>query len=140
MAVFEPSPISAMAMTAATPMTMPSVVNAERMTLRRRACRAIFAVWSSFIKTSAPILLDRGLPRSANVSSPGFPRHPKLRGAELMLDRHHRDGRLAPTEASHEQDVVAFLRQAKVKCQAAGAATRQIEFVCRDAARADAPE
>ena len=32
-----PWPISVMAITAATPMTMPSVVNAERMTLRRSA-------------------------------------------------------------------------------------------------------
>ncbi len=37
MAALEPSPISAMAMTAATPMTMPSVVSAERMMLRRSA-------------------------------------------------------------------------------------------------------
>ena len=34
-------PISIMAMTAATPMTMPSVVRAARMMLRRRPCRAV---------------------------------------------------------------------------------------------------
>ena len=33
----EPWPISTMAMTAATPMTMPSVVSADRITLRRKA-------------------------------------------------------------------------------------------------------
>ena len=40
-AVLEPWPISVMAMTAATPMMMPSVVSAERMTLRRRARKAV---------------------------------------------------------------------------------------------------
>ena len=40
----EPWPISIMAMTAATPMTMPSVVRAERMTLRRSAWRGHAAV------------------------------------------------------------------------------------------------
>ena len=35
-AMLEPWPISVMAMTAATPMMMPSVVSAERMTLRLR--------------------------------------------------------------------------------------------------------
>ena len=44
MAVEDPLPISIMAMTAATPMMMPRVVNTERMTLRRRACTAIRSV------------------------------------------------------------------------------------------------
>ena len=47
MALEEPWPISIMAMTAATPMTMPSVVRAARMTLRRRPCRAVRTIhWS----------------------------------------------------------------------------------------------
>ncbi len=40
-AVLEPWPISVMAMTADTPMMMPSVVRAERITLRRKARRAV---------------------------------------------------------------------------------------------------
>ena len=44
MAVDEPLPISIMAMTAATPMTMPSVVSAARIGLRRRARRAVATV------------------------------------------------------------------------------------------------
>ena len=39
-----PSPISTMAITAPTPITMPSVVNAERKTCRRRALTAICGV------------------------------------------------------------------------------------------------
>ena len=47
MALEEPLPISIMAMTAATPMTMPSVVRAARMTLRLRPCRAVRTIhWS----------------------------------------------------------------------------------------------
>ena len=43
-AVDDPWPISIMVMTAPTPITMPSMVRAERMTLRRRACTAIRSV------------------------------------------------------------------------------------------------
>src|SRR5262245_6422595 len=43
-AFFDPWPMPTMAMTAATPMMMPSVVRAERMTLRLRAFRAVFRV------------------------------------------------------------------------------------------------
>ncbi len=43
-ALDEPWPISIMAMTAATPMTMPSVVRAARRTLRRRPPRAVWRV------------------------------------------------------------------------------------------------
>ena len=43
-AVEEPCPISTMAMTAATPMMMPSVVSVERMTLRRSALTAMMNV------------------------------------------------------------------------------------------------
>ena len=47
MALDEPLPISIMAMTAATPMTMPSVVKAARMTLRLRPCSAVRTIhWS----------------------------------------------------------------------------------------------
>ena len=37
----EPRPISIMAMTAAMPMTIPKIVSADLMTLRRNACNAI---------------------------------------------------------------------------------------------------
>jgi hypothetical protein len=40
----EPWPMSTIAMTAATPITMPSVVSAERMTLRRNARMATRSV------------------------------------------------------------------------------------------------
>ena len=47
MALDEPLPISIMAMTAATPMTMPRVVRAARMMLRRRPCSAVRSIhWS----------------------------------------------------------------------------------------------
>src|SRR5262245_50430585 len=52
-AVLVPWPISVMAMTAATPMTMPSVVNAERMTLRPKACKAIRQVFQRYLMTNA---------------------------------------------------------------------------------------
>ena len=41
MAAEEPAPISIMAMTAATPMTMPSVVSMARIGLRRSAFSAV---------------------------------------------------------------------------------------------------
>jgi len=47
MALAEPLPISIMAMTAATPITMPSVVRAARMMLRLRPCRAVRTIHSS---------------------------------------------------------------------------------------------
>ena len=43
-AMAEPWPISVMAMTADTPMTMPSVVSDERITLRRRARSAVLTM------------------------------------------------------------------------------------------------
>jgi hypothetical protein len=52
MAVEDPRPITIMAMTAETPMTIPSVVRAARMTFRRRPVRAVRRVlWAS---TSEP--------------------------------------------------------------------------------------
>ena len=44
MAAEEPSPISIMAMTAPTPMTMPSVVSMARIGLRRSAVMAVRTV------------------------------------------------------------------------------------------------
>ena len=44
MAAEEPAPISIMAMTAPTPMTMPSVVSMARIGLRRSALKAVRAV------------------------------------------------------------------------------------------------
>ena len=43
-ALADPFPISIMAMTAATPMTMPSVVSAARMTFLRKARIAVLKV------------------------------------------------------------------------------------------------
>src|SRR6266702_3707222 len=53
-AAFEPCPISTIAMTAETPMTIPSVVRAERMTLRPRALRARRSTLISAVMTKTP--------------------------------------------------------------------------------------
>src|SRR5438067_2277547 len=66
-AAFDPWPISTIAMTAATPMTMPSVVRADRMILRLRALRArrstlISTVMTHFLRISlfSPVLGGEG--------------------------------------------------------------------------------
>src|SRR5882724_4685101 len=69
MAADEPWPISSMAMTAATPMTMPSVVSADRMTLRRSARRAVFMV-----RTTAIMVGSSVVNRRRRCWSPGFSR------------------------------------------------------------------
>ena len=63
MAVDDPRPISIMAMTAATPMMMPSVVRAARMTFRRRPMRAVLSM-----RLSCTRLLSILAPPSAVVS------------------------------------------------------------------------
>src|SRR5947208_5399595 len=56
----EPRPISIMAMTAATPMTMPRMVRMERITFRRRACKAMRSVpRSDFIGSTFAALRDK---------------------------------------------------------------------------------
>jgi hypothetical protein len=52
MAMDEPLPISIIAITAAMPMTMPSVVSTARVTFRRSARKAVFRVRNDF--TSDP--------------------------------------------------------------------------------------
>ncbi len=52
MALDEPRPISIMAMTDATPMMIPSVVRAARMTLRRRPLSAVRS--TRLVRTRAP--------------------------------------------------------------------------------------
>src|SRR6266545_911868 len=56
-AVLVPWPISVMAMTADTPMTMPRVVSADRITLRCRALRAIFRVRIRALIADAPFVV-----------------------------------------------------------------------------------
>ena len=41
-----PPPISIIVITAAMPITMPSIVSSDRATLRRRATRAVLRIWS----------------------------------------------------------------------------------------------
>ena len=50
MAMDAPLPISIIVITAATPMTMPSIVSIVRMTLRRSALKAVFRVPYDFIR------------------------------------------------------------------------------------------
>ena len=60
-----PLPISIMAMTAATPMMMPSVVRPARMGLRRRARRAVFMVRRVFMSRTS---LGGGAPSTISPS------------------------------------------------------------------------
>ena len=82
MAADEPLPISIMAMTAATPMMMPSVVSAARMMLRRRARNAVSGC-ASDLHAAPPAGCRRGATcrtvldqAVADVDdAPGVPRH-----------------------------------------------------------------
>src|SRR6187200_873021 len=67
-AVDEPWPISIMAITAATPMMMPSVVSTDRRTLRRRASTASFNVRMYFFM-SLPLSNDAGCSLGSPIRS-----------------------------------------------------------------------
>src|SRR6266436_5837581 len=69
-AVDDPWPISVMAITAPTPMMMPSVVRAERMTLRRRARMAVRRMRRNFF-TGSLLLLGFEHLRSKRVGAAG---------------------------------------------------------------------
>ncbi len=90
-ALDEPLPISIMAMTAATPMIMPSVVRAARRTLRRRpfsAVRNIRPKWKpAFFTTSVPCPGpdDFKLSAAAELSSP--PAFESIRPSRMRMIR-----------------------------------------------------
>src|SRR5262245_28825704 len=75
----EPWPISIMAMTADTPMTMPKVVRAERMMLRRRAFKAIFSVRLNFLMGALSLERERRRSRSIRRECESFVWHGRLR-------------------------------------------------------------
>src|SRR5690349_13661448 len=81
----EPRPISIIAITAATPMTIPRMVRVDRMIFRRRACKAIRCVpRKDFIRLPFTTARDEWVFRAGFGSLDGFASHNLLTVVECL--------------------------------------------------------
>ena len=128
---FAPSPIATIAITAATPMTMPSVVRNERILLRRRARAATRSVASRF--TAAPPRRRAAAARSrATLALVALARAPSrsttsARGVlgDVRLVRHEDDGDARAAELleeRHDLDATCACRGCRSARRRGGAA------------------